>query len=267
MPSTRAVYSVVQYVPDASRAEAANAGVVLYVPARRWLEVRISPSLERVKRFFKPSSQDRRRIELGLEALKHRMELARSEFGVEDDLAQFAASRADSVRISLPRVIMVQDPASDLEALYAELVGDREPALVAAMRVPSLPPRLAEVFGRLEAQHRVWRPGRIVLPTTQRPFDVPIAYQNGRVNYVRPESLAPGGHLDEKMAKLGFNGQLIYRHPIDQRAGQLIVLSADPNADRGAERRFEETLSEFSVRFVRHDQTNEFAAEVENAEH
>lgn len=267
MSTTRGLYSVVQYVPDGGRAEAANAGVVLYVPSQRWIEVRVSPSLERVRRFFRPGRQELRRIELALEAFRHRMELARSEFESEGDLAQFAAARADAVRLTPPRVVMVREPLGDLEALYAELVGDRDRAIAADATFPSLPPRMAEVFGTLEAQHRVWRPGRITLPTINRSFEVPIAYANGRVNYVRPESLARGGRLDDRMAKLGFNGQLIYRHPIDNHEGQLVVLSADPNADAETEQRFERTLSEFNVRFVPHAQVDAFAAEVERTAH
>lgn len=267
MPQTRALYSVVQYVPDASRAEAANVGVVLYVPSRRWLEVRLSQSLERVRQFFKPHRHERKRIEMAMESLRQRLLLARGEFTEENDLALMAASRADAVRLSVPRVVMVEDLAADLESLYAELVGDREAALAAAVAGTSLPPRVAEVFGRLEAQHRLWRPGSITLPTTGRPFEVPIAFENGRVNYVRPESLAPGGRLDEKMMKLGFSGQLIYGHPIDNKEGKLVVLSSDPEADRDAENRFERTLEEFNVRFVRHAAANDFADEVARVAH
>lgn len=267
MPPTRALYSVVQYVPDDSRAEAANVGVVLYVPSRRWLEVRVSPSLERVRQFFHPGRQELRRIELALEAFKHRMEIARGEFSEESDLTQFASARADAVRLSVPRLVMVEEPPSELDVLYTELVGDRERALAAAMHAQMLPPRVAEVFGRLEAQRKVWRPGKITLPTVGRPFDVPIAFQNGRVNYVRPESLAAGGKLDDRMARLGFNGQLIYRHPIDDKQGQLVVLSADPDADPAAEQRFGQALAEFSVKFVPNAQADAFADEVERTAH
>lgn len=262
MIATRGLYSVVQYVPDGGRAEAANTGVVLYVPSRRWIETRVSPSLERVRQFFRPGRQELRRIELALQAFKNRMDLIRSEFESEGDLAQFAAARADAIRLTTPRVVMVEDPLNDLDALYSELVGDRDQAFATATQFPSLPPRIAEVFGTLEAQHKVWRPGRIMLPTINRTFDVPIAYANGRVNYVRPESLARGGKLDDRMAKLGFNGQLIYRHPIDNQEGQLVVLSADPEADPATEQRFNRTLTEFNVRFVPHAQVDEFAAEV-----
>lgn len=267
MPPMRAIYSVIQYVPDASRAEAANAGIVLFVPSRRWLEVRVSPSLERVRHFFRPGRPELRRIELALEAFKHRIELARGEFEEEHDLAQLAASRADQIRLSAPRLVMVEEPISDLDTLYHELVGDREPALTAAAQTISLPPSVAEAFGRLEAAHRLWRPGKIRLPTTGRDFEVPIAYQNGRINYVRPESLAPGGRLDDRMAKLGFNGQLIYRHPIDDRDAQLVVLSSDPDAEPATERKFADTLAEFHVRFIPHDDAEAFAAEVEQTAH
>ena len=263
----RALYSVVQYVPDGGRAEAANAGVVLFVPSSRWLEVRISPTLERVRHFFRPGRQELRRVELALEAFKHRMELARSEFQSEDDLAAFAAARADAIRLTPPRLVVVEEPLSAIETLYVELVGDRERALAAAAHAHSLPPSVAEVFGRLEAQRKIWRPGKIQLPTINRSFEVPIAYQNGRVNYVCPESLAAGGKLDDRMAKLGFSGQLIYRHPIGDQQGQLVVLSADPAADPDAERRYGATLEEFSVRFVPHEQAQQFATEVERTAH
>ncbi|MCW5777204.1 MAG: DUF3037 domain-containing protein [Phycisphaeraceae bacterium] len=262
MPPTRGLYSVVQYVPDDGRAEAANLGVVLYVPSPRSLEVRVSPTLERVRQFFRPGRSELRRIEIALEAFSHRMAIAREEFGGEEDLAQFAAARADTVRLSPPRLVMVENAPSEIDALYTELVGDREERLAAAMRAQRLPPRVAEVFGRLEAQGKVWRPGAIRLPTGRR-FEVPIAFENGRVNYVRPESLATRGRLDDRMAKLGFGGRLIFLHPIDDKEGQLVVLSTDPNADPDAESRFARTLDEFNVRFVPHEQADEFAEEVE----
>ena len=269
MAAERAFYSVIQYVPDAARGEAANVGVVLYVPRRRWLEVRVSPSLERIRQFFRPGRQELRRIESAMESLQHRLELACEDFTDETDLAQFAAARADAAHLTAPRLAMVEDAAGDLESLYMELVGDAEraAALVAETQAQSLPVPVAQAFGRLEAQGKIWRPGRITLPTINRPFDVPIAYQNGRVNYVRPESLAPGGRLDALMAKLGFNGQLIYQHPIDDQEGRLVVLSADVKADRETERRYGTTLTEFNVRFVPNAEAQAFADEVERTAH
>jgi hypothetical protein len=161
----------------------------------------------------------------------------------------------------------VEDPMGELDALYQELVGDRSRSTAEeASRTQPLPSAVAEIFGRLEAQQKVWRPGRIRLPVTDKDFDVPIAYQNGRVNYVRPESLAKG-KLDERLAKLGFNGQLIYKHPIEHKAAQLIVLSSDPDADAQAEERFAKTLEDFHTRFVPYTKARAFAEEVEASAH
>ena len=263
----RALYSVVQYVPDGGRAEAANVGVVLFVPEPRILEVRVSESLERVRRFFRPGRRQIQRIESALDAFKHRLELARGELQNESDLAQFAAARADAIRLTIPRIVIVHQWFSDLDALYRELVGDRERAILdAAAQVRPLPPHVAEVFGRLEAQRKIWRPGHITLPTTDTRFDVPIAFLNGRVNYVRPESLT-GGRLEDRMAKLGFNGQLIYKHPVDNKEGRLVVLSADPDADERTEQRFDRALQDFNVRFVPYSKGDAFADEVERTAH
>jgi hypothetical protein len=124
--SERAFYSVVQYVPDSGRAEAANVGIVLFVPSTRRVEVRTSPTLARVRKFFGPDQQKLRTIEQGLEALKHRLALSQDEFSDESDFASFVAARADSVRLTAPRLVMVTDPLADLNSLYDELVGDSE---------------------------------------------------------------------------------------------------------------------------------------------
>src|SRR5437773_498217 len=96
----RAFYSVLQYMPDGGRAEAANTGVLLFVPERRIAEVRTSETLERVRQFFKPGKLAIHRIELALEAFKNRIALARGEWESESDLAQFAAARADAIRLT-----------------------------------------------------------------------------------------------------------------------------------------------------------------------
>jgi hypothetical protein len=102
-----------------------------------------------------------------------------------------------------------------------------------------------------------------------RRISVPIAFRNGRVNYVKPESLAPGRRktLDDRLTKLGFNGQLIYRHPVDNEEGKLVVLSSDPRAESDTEEHFRKTLEDFHVRFVAYRDAQAFASEVEQTAH
>ncbi|HPF37586.1 MAG TPA: DUF3037 domain-containing protein [Phycisphaerae bacterium] len=265
MTRKRAYYSVVQYVPDSGRAEAANVGVVLFVPSLNWIELRASETLDRVRKFFAPGKAQLARITIAIESLRHRIEHARDEFQSEADLAQFVAAKADAVRLTPPRVAMVDEPHNELNELYAELVGDSADTRPSVAPRLALPPTVARTFGELQAQRRVWRPGKIILPETNKPFDVPYAFKNGRVNYISPESLATTKRLDQRMESLGFKGRLIYKHPIDGEQGKLVILSVDPAADAKAESRFTRTMDDFNVRFVPNREAESFAREVEES--
>jgi hypothetical protein len=267
MSQTRAFYSVVQYVPNFGRAEAANTGVVLLVPSAGRVEVRTSRSLARVRQFFAPGKPQLRRIEVALESLKNRLTLARDEFKDESEFARFVAARADAVQLTAPRLVMIDEPLTDLNALYAELVGDEEDGRLTLPKVPTLPRRVAEVFGKLEAEGKAWRPGSITVPTIRRKFDVEFAYQNGVTNYVRLEALGQGAKLEARLAKLGFNGQLIFHHKIDDKPAKLVVMSSDPSVKPETEQEFQQALKDFHVRFVPYKQADEFAAEVERTAH
>lgn len=266
MPRTRAFYSVVQYVPDGGRAEAANAGVVLFVPETNRIEVRVTPHLTRIKKFFSPDKRELRRIESALRAFEHRLKDAHGEFGTEDCFAKFVAARADAIRMTTPRLIVVSDPETSRDDLYADLVGDEAAsALAVAKTAVSLPSRVSEVFGRLEAVGKLWKPGRIVVPEFKRSFRIPLAFKNGRVNYVLPQSLAPSRRPEKRLEKIGFEGQLLFNHKIDGEEGKLVVLSSDPQASLDAEQLYAHTLKEFAVEFWPYSKADEFAAHVAEA--
>src|SRR6185437_10773496 len=99
MNPMHAVYSIVQYLPDSGRAEVANVGVVLFVPRSGQIEMRTSPTLDRVRRFFSPSKSELERIALAIESLKNRLHMAGGEFTEEESFARFVAARADAIRL------------------------------------------------------------------------------------------------------------------------------------------------------------------------
>lgn len=267
MPRIRGLYSVIQYVPDGARAEGANAGVAVFLPETGRIIVRTTSTLARVRKFFAPHRTELRRIELAVKSLRHRLEAAQGEFRSESEFENFIAARADAVRLTPPRLVVLTEAETKLNELFAELVGDATAAPARGGKGVSLPPRVVEVFGRLEAAKKVWRPGRILVPETKRKIEIPLAYRNGRVNYVLPQSLAQADRPEDRLPKLGFHGLLIHQHPIDDEAGQLVVLSAHEQADREAEKRYAEVLDDFHVRFVPRDRAEEFAAEVEQTAH
>jgi len=126
MSRKRALYSMVQYVPDGVRAECANAGVAIFLPESGVVVVRTSPNLTRIKKFFSPKKPDLRRIELALKACKHRLDVSQGEFSTEEEFCQFVASRADVVRLTPPRLVVLTDLNQKLDELYFELVGDMD---------------------------------------------------------------------------------------------------------------------------------------------
>jgi hypothetical protein len=264
MSTTRAFYSVVQYVPDPGRAEAANAGVVLFVPSTNRIETRFSPTLARVRRFFALKSQDVPRVELSLKSLKHRLEIAQGEFEDEPGFARFIAARADAVQLTRPRLVMIGDPLVEIRALYDELVGDPDLTTRVLKLGHTLPPKLAEVFGRLEAAKKIWRPGRITVPTIRRRFEVTAAYRNGLTNYIRSESLTTKG---DRLSKLGFNGRLIAEHPVNGEKSRLVVVSTNATVDPKDDTHFRDVLDDFGVRYVPYSDANRFAEEVEQSAH
>ena len=267
MSRIRAFYSVVQYVPDGGRAEAANAGVVVYIPETGKIAVRTTSNFVRIKKFFAPKKKELRRIELAVGAFKHRLESAQGEFKSEKEFEQFITARADAVRMTLPRWVILSDPVQKLDELYAKLVEDEKLEMSLLPKGPFLPANVAEIFGRLEATGKVWRPRSIIVPETRRKLQIPLAYANGRVNFILPQSLARGTGPEARLQKLGFNGLLIHEHKIDHEDSQLVVMSTDEKASAEVENRYAEVLDDFHVRFVPFSETLKFASEVERTAH
>ena len=269
MTRMRALYCVVQYVPDGGRAEAANVGVALFVPGEGRPRVRMSPTLARVRKFFSPDKKQFRWIELAADALKYRLESAAGgEFASEAEFITFVGARADAVRLTPPRPTVTDDPAAKLDALYAKLVGDEKPyAKGVAPRWSAYLPRVKAVFERLQTERRAWTPGKLRVPVIGTKLDIPLAYKNGRVNYVLPTPLPPAKLLESKVEMIGFRGQLIYQHKVEGEDSKLVVLSAAPAGDREAEARCAQVLADCHVKFVPYAESDAFAAEVEREAH
>src|SRR5579872_5748385 len=105
MPDMSAYYSVIQYCPDRSRAEAANVGVLLYVPGRGYLKARLSAGNDRVRRFFEGT--DVESINASKKSFQARIQRASDEITSVSDLEHFIASRANDFLLTAPRPMRV----------------------------------------------------------------------------------------------------------------------------------------------------------------
>jgi hypothetical protein len=118
----RAFYSVVQYCPDRFRAEAVNVGLVLLRPDPHALRVRMTGNYERVRKLFSIGKPQLKNLKVSTQGMASRIEMSVDELTTAQELAAFAASRANDLRLTEPRLAVVEDFDADFERLYAQLV-------------------------------------------------------------------------------------------------------------------------------------------------
>jgi hypothetical protein len=266
MSSKKAFYSVVQYCPDRFRAERVNVGLVLYREEPRFLRAKIIDNHRRVKRLFGISGKTLETLRLSEDNLLYCLNERGEEIATLDHLKAFIATRANDLRLTEPRLSVVSDIETDFARLFKQLVADEATAAL-ALNSPAevLPPKLGEVFYRLASAKKIWSPGRIIVPVYKRRLEIPYAYRNGAVNFVKPHVFPANKHAETQAASLAVNGDLINRHPVDGENCQLIVVSTYETSDQRKEitEHVEPLFQEYGVRLIRPESVDAFAKEVE----
>jgi hypothetical protein len=270
MSRHRSFYSVIQYCPDRFRAEAVNIGLVLYCQQPRFLRARIVDNHRRLRRLFGVSGNMLATLRLSEQNLLYRLNEAGADIVTLDDLKGYVATRANDLQLTEPRLAVVEDFEADFARLFAQLVDEQSTAALAdESPTEVLPPRLGEVFYRLQQSQKIWKPGTITVPVYKRKIEIPYAYKNGVVNFVKPHVFPANKRAETQAATLTVNGQLIQKHPIDGEKHTLIVVSTQENAEQAKEidDHIEPMFRELGVRLVRPHDTDAFADEVEASAH
>jgi len=263
-------YSVIQYCPDRFRAEAVNVGLVLLCVDPHKVRVKMTGNFERVKKLFGTSKTDLKTLKVAIEGMKCRIESVASELKTSDDLSSFAASRANDLRLTEPRLAKLDEIDEDLNRLFLGLVEVRSTAALASESPAEvLPPRLGEVFFRLQQQHKIWKPGTITVPVYKRKLEIPYAYKNGVVNLIKPHVFPSSRRAETQAAEFAINGDLIQKHPIDGERQKLIIVSTQETVEQAAEidEHVEPLFKEYGVRLIRPQDADAFASEVEQSAH
>ncbi|MCE9528296.1 MAG: DUF3037 domain-containing protein [Planctomycetales bacterium] len=266
----RGFYSVVQYCPDRFRAEAVNVGLVLLCVDPHAVRVKMTSNHDRVRKLFAIGKPDLKNLKVATDGLASRIEYSANELVTSEDLAAFAASRANDLRLTEPRLAKLDNIVEDFERLFAQLVEQHSTAKLAeASPAEVLPPKLGEVFYRLQQAQKIWRPGTILVPVYKRKLEIPYAYQNGVVNLVKPHVFPANKWAENQAATLTVNGQLIEKHLIDGERHKLIVVSTQENAEQAKEidDHVAPLFKDLGVRLVRPHDADAFASEVEASAH
>ncbi|MFN5627349.1 MAG: DUF3037 domain-containing protein, partial [Planctomyces sp.] len=229
MKPQKGYYSIVQYCPDLSRLEAANIGVLLFCPESGFLKVLTSANNGRIIRFFGSAGHDWKRINTIKSGLQDRLD--KEGIRTVDELQHFVATRANSLQLTPPLPVKVQDPEKDLRELFREIV--REPDK--RTQKTSLKKLLREKFDQAGLENKVIANVTVDVPVTGQEIEIPFGFQNGRFNLISPVRF---GAADPQQSfrtacRFAVEGRSIYDHA-DKELGnlQLVVVGQfRPNDD------------------------------------
>lgn len=212
-------YALVQYCPVPERLEFVNIGLMLVVPDQPYLEIRFATGQSRVDRLFGKQSK------AYLDALKasFRSRLL-DQFKVDPKgkyFDDFAARRANEIRLSPLQPILVSDVVADFNELFGSLVGDQEPI----QREPQIRRKLREAFIKHGVDNLLEKPDEIDLPEYDLSLSVPFGYQNGCYNLIDGMRLPPQAAEGFKEAgKRAIEGNLIWKHFENGPRKKLVVV-------------------------------------------
>jgi len=222
MKPQKGYYSIVQY-------EAANIGVLLFCPESGFLKILTSANNGRIIRFFGSAGHDWKRINTIKSGLQDRLD--NEGIRTVDELQHFVATRANSLQLTPPLPVKVQDPEKELRELFHEIVG--EPAK--RTQKTSLKKLLREKFDLAGLENKVIANVTVDVPVTGQEIEIPFGFQNGRFNLISPVRF---GAADPQQSfrtacRFAVEGRSIYDHA-DKELGnlQLVVVGQfRPNDD------------------------------------
>ena len=267
MNAKRGYYSLVQFCPNPSRAEAVNLGVALFCPDADFLAARISAGNKAAAKLVGRTGVDPAALNAAKRAIERRLEVERASFQTLQDFQRFAETRANVLKLSAPRPIKVVEPARELDQLFQELVGGHP----RRARERGVLPPLEDLFRRLEQEGRAQLNITVTIPLAGRRLHVPYAYRNGTVNLVKPQLFAEqeGPAIGAAM-RLAIEGDLLQKRGEDEEGKKrLIVVSSFEPSGNGQElkSRVADILREYDVKSILDDEVPAFVAQVEQEAH
>ena len=263
MSSQRGYYSLIQFCPDPSRLEAVNVGVALFCPALGFLDARTTRDNRRAEKLVSQGSLQRKALVSAKLSIERRLRRERSSFADLSDFQKFIDTRASSLRLTPPRAIKVVDPAEELDGLFDELVGGTA-TRQAPDRDKNLFPSLHNAFKLLESQGKAVFDVRVRVPVLERTLAIPFAYQNGKLNLVKPQRFSKRDEYSVEAAmRLALEGSLLQKHGVNNTEAQLIVVSQfDENAKPETVEKVNSLFEEFQVENIERDELSGFVDKV-----
>ena len=259
-------FSLIQYCPDRARLESANVGVVVSVPDQHVLEVRMSSSNDRVRRFFRQRGPELDAFRILKETFKSRVR--QEQFGISTlaELEEFIAARGNDFRLTPPRPVRVDHAPILADELLHELVGGRAERHTSHDEA-SLK-RVRDRFAMDDVAALIRKSVRVNMPEVGRQIFAPFAFQNGVLNLIKPQSFGADTQRSFRDASLlSVEGTVLERHVPAGGAARLIVVPMFSNATPESRRIAEQLFADFSVRYTPVESIEDLVEEVKRSGH
>jgi len=271
MKSAIGYYSLIQYVPNPTRAEVVNIGVLLFCPSLNYIDVQHSEGNDRVAKMFGRDSFDRERINETKTAIRRRFLYDKESFREIDDLKLYISSLANEIRISEPRLIKVINPEIELNNLFKELVGGRK---ISSKGSQNAFRRLREQIKRSSLHNRIMTNYKVEVPISGRSvpvrsLTVDYAYKNGSLNLVKTELFNVDIAGIDKAFRIACEGDLIQRHGGNGLKQNFIVVADVPDTKNATDIRDKivGVFGEYKIRSVWESEIDRFVDEIDKEAH
>ncbi len=231
-------YSIVRFLPYAETEEFANVGVVLFAPAKRYFDFRLTHKWRRIGAFFEPL--ERRVFAEGVRAFNEELQRTRALTAdmLGDGLGQTSAARVfeDLVRprealfrFSSVRAVMTEAPEAKLAALFDHYV---EHAFATPEYHEALIERAVRGVLRREGLGQRFRQAKLGTGTLR--FSVPFAEMDeaGRVRRViKPMHLAHDDPIRILDHGSQWVGRLRHLERVHALPDKLLLAVTEPDGD------------------------------------
>lgn len=224
MSGYKGYYSLIQFCPNPSRAEAVNVGVLLFCPELHFIDAQVSRNTTRARRLLEHEEVDVARLKTTQKSIKERMLVEHDRFRTLEDLNQFIGTRGNDIQLTSPRTLRVLEPVKQLGELFRELVEvEGKPANYRAALTERLRSRLEvpALEGKLE------RDKKITLPVVEREIKIPFAYRNGVTNLILPAHFSTGADGIHKAMRIAFEAELVKKIPPNGTSGHALQVVVD----------------------------------------
>ena len=261
MKQTSGYYSLIQFCPDPSRLEAANVGILLFVPSLGFLKAITTRDNRRVQQFFGRQGSDWVRLNSFKKGLEERIQVERTSIQSIEDLTNLISKFANKLRLTNPRPLIVSDPDKNIQELYAELVaGDQR-----IQHKKSLKSILGQRFQEAGLNNKIKTDLRIRVPSFEKDVTIPYGYQNGRFQLIRPASFESEDteHVLPAACRYAVEGESLYKHK-DENFGklQLVIVGQFPAKKTRSRVVVRRILEDRNVRLFSSDEVDKLVRDI-----